>query len=690
MDSGLHEQCVKTVRFLAVDAVEKAKSGHPGLPLGAAPLAFVLWDTHLSHNPEDPDWPNRDRFVLSAGHGSALLYSLLLLFGYDLTLEDLQQFRQHGSRTPGHPERGHTAGVEVTTGPLGQGLANAVGMAAAEAFYGSTFNRPDFALVDHYTYVVAGDGDLMEGVAAEAASLAGHLHLGKLICLYDDNRITLAGAAGLSSSEDVGARFRAYGWQVIEVGDGNDLEEISAAIDLAKATADQPTLIRVHTVIGCGAPHKQNTFEAHGSPLGQEEVRLMKLAAQWPVDKTFHIPPAVGEYFSRRKAQGVERQKQWEKLLREYCLQYPAEGEQWRQWRKRGVDAAGIAELPEFAADEKGIATRVVSGRVLQQLAERRPYLVGGSADLNPSTNTVLKRCGDFGHPNYPPQDGQGLCGGGWRYSGQNIHFGVREHAMGAFMNGLAAYGGLIPFGATFLVFADYLRPAIRLAALMKLRVIYLFTHDSIAVGEDGPTHQPVEQLAALRAIPDLIVIRPADANETIAAWEQALTLPAGPVALVLTRQAVPVLDRTCYAAAAGLARGAYVLKKADEPDLVLVASGSEVHLIVAAAAVLEGRGVAVQVVSMPTWELYERQSTAYKAAVFPLGVPCLAVEAGSTLGWHRYVGDAGDVMGIGRYGMSAPGNTVLAAYGFTVEHVVERALQLLQQKQMREGGGLG
>lgn len=679
----LDRMCIDTIRFLSVDAVEKANSGHPGLPLGAAPMAYVLWTKHLKHNPSDPDWFDRDRFVLSAGHGSMLLYSLLYLTGYDLSLDDLKQFRQWGSRTPGHPERGVTPGVEVTTGPLGQGFGNAVGMAIAEAHLAARYNRPGLRLVDHFTYCIASDGDLMEGVASEAASLAGELCLGKLIVLYDDNRISLAASTDLTFREDRAARFRAYGWHTETVDDGNDLEAIDRAITAARAEAARPSLILVRTHIGAGSPNKQDTFAAHGSPLGADEVRLTKQNLGWPLEPDFYVPAEVLAHFRKALDRGRAAQGQWAERLLSYCESYGEEGRE-----LRGVLAGVLPEgwdqgLPVFMPDEKGMATRVASGKVMAALAERLPGFIGGSADLNPSTHTALEGAGDFGCPERPPADPQGTAGGPWGYEGRNLHFGVREHAMGAILNGLAAHGGLVPFGATFLIFSDYMRPPMRLAALTELGVIYVFTHDSLGLGEDGPTHQPVEQLANLRAVPGLVVIRPADANEVTEAWKMAIEIRNRPVALILSRQNLPVLDRSRLAPADGLHRGAYVISESPTlpPDLLLLASGSEVSLVLGVQERLRERGVNAQVVSMPSWELFEEQTADYWESVLPNEVRArLAVEAGSPQGWDRYVGPDGSVVGIETFGASARGATVLEKYGFTVDNVTARAIELLDR----------
>ncbi|GFO64068.1 transketolase [Geomonas paludis] len=677
--ADLDQLCINTLRFLAVDAVQKANSGHPGMPMGAAAMAYQLWTRFLKHSPADPGWFDRDRFVLSAGHGSMLLYSLLHLTGYDLPLEEIKRFRQWGSRTPGHPERGLTPGVEVSTGPLGQGFANAVGMAMAEAHLAARFNRPGFRLIDHYSYVLAGDGDLMEGVVSEAASLAGHLQLGKLICLYDDNRITLAASTSLSFSEDRGARFAAFGWQVLVVEEGNDLAAIAAALQEARADTRRPSLIMVRTRIGFGSPGKEDSFEAHGAPLGADEVRRSKERLGWPVQPEFLVPQAALERFRLALEQGGAAQREWEELRARYAVTYPE--------LARELAAAVSGELPQgwqealpvFAADEKGMATRAASGKVLNALAARLPFF-GGSADLNPSTVTALTGRGDFQGEAWQPADRQGAVGGEWGAAGANVHFGVREHGMAAILNGMAAHGGTIPFGATFLTFSDYLRPSLRLAALSELKVIHVFTHDSIALGEDGPTHQPVEQLASLRAIPRLVVLRPCDANESAFAWRAALSVRNRPVALVLSRQALPTLDRERYAPAQGVLQGGYVLAdfEGEGTRLILIATGSEVQLALKARLRLNGEGLAVRVVSLPSWEIFDEQPLSYREEVLPREVPLrLAIEAGSPQGWHRYVGDAGVVLGVEGYGASAPGERVLEEYGFTVAHVCRLALQL-------------
>ncbi len=682
MSDELDQLCINTVRFLSVDAVQQANSGHPGMPLGAAAMAYVLWTRRLKHNPRNPDWFDRDRFVLSAGHGSMLLYSLLHLTGYDLSLDDIKQFRQWGSKAPGHPERGHTPGVETTTGPLGQGLANAVGMAIAEAQLAARYNRPGFKVIDHATYALVSDGDLMEGVAAEAASLAGHLKLGKLICLYDDNRVTLAAGTDITFSEDRARRFEAYGWHTLSVADGNDLAAIDAALQAARAETTQPSLILVRTHIGYGSPNKHDSFEAHGSPLGADEVRLTKQYLGWPSEPPFLIPDPALAHFREALVRGARDEAAWNKRMADYTQVFPKLAEELRRSQRGELPPGWDADIPVFPADAKGIATRVASGKVMNAIAPRLPALTGGSADLDPSTHTALVGFGDF-NPPAGDDDTQGADSGGWSYAGRNLHFGVREHAMGAIVNGLAAHGATIPYGSTFLIFSDYMRPPIRLAALMGLHVVHVFTHDSIALGEDGPTHQPVEQLAALRSIPNLTVIRPGDANETAVAWRVALETRDRPVVLVLSRQNLPTLDRDRYAPVDGLRRGAYVLSDAEDgkPGLILIASGSEVGLIVAAAERLQGEGVAVRLVSMPSWELFEAQSQAYRDSVLPPSVPArLVVEAGVSQGWHRYVGDRGDVLCVDRFGASAPGPEMLREYGFSVENVCQRALALVEK----------
>ncbi len=681
---GIHDaleaRCVNALRFLAVDAIEAANSGHPGLPLGAAPVAHVLFTRALRHDPHDPRWPDRDRFVLSAGHGSALLYALLHLCGYDVTLDDLRRFRQWGSRTPGHPECGHTAGVEVTTGPLGQGLANAVGLAVAERHLAAHFNRPGHAIVDHRTFVLAGDGDLMEGISYEACALAGHLRLGRLVLLYDANDISLAGSTSLATSEDVAGRFAACGWNVATVADGNDLTAIETAVRGALASEDRPHLIVVKTLIGFGAPRRQNTYHAHGSPLGKDEVAATKRALGWPDAQTFTVPDDVRERFARVAAAGAAAHTAWRLRFDAYRAAHPVLAREFERRQAGDLPAAWDRDLPVFPADTKGLATRKASESVLQALAVSLPELVGGSADLNPSTLTWLRGQGDFQSPASPADGVQGAVGGGWGYGGRNLHFGVREHAMGGVANGLAAHGGILPYVATFHVFSDYLRPALRLAALSSHHALFVFTHDSIGVGEDGPTHQPVEHTMSLRLIPNLLVFRPADANETVAAWRQAIERRDGPSALVLSRQALPTLDRTAAAAADGVRRGAYVLWDADpSPEILFIASGSEVSLALDAARRLAAAGTRVRVVSMPCWELFEAQPEAYRSSVLPPAVTArVTLEAGRTIGWERYAGPRGACVGVDRFGASAPGPEVSARLGLTVDDVVAAAREIL------------
>lgn len=681
--SILDQLCINSIRFLSIDAVQKAKSGHPGLPMGAAPMAYVLWSRFLKHNPANPEWWDRDRFLLSAGHGSMLLYSLLYLTGYDLPLAQLQQFRQWGSRTPGHPERGLTPGVETTTGPLGQGFANAVGMAIAETYLAARFNRPGYEIVDHYTYVVAGDGDLMEGVAFEAASLAGHLKLGRLICLYDDNRISLAASTNLTFTEDRARRFEACGWHTIAVEEGNDLDSIERAILAAQAENKRPSLILVRNHLGFGSPNKHDSFEAHGSPLGIEEVKLTKQNLGWPTEPEFYVPDEALSRFRQALDRGREAEAEWNARFAEYSRQFPDLARQYQQMMRGELPHDWDKDIPSFPSDAKGMATRAASGKVMNAIGPRLPPFIGGSADLNPSTFTVLKGEGDFQSADFKPDDVQGSVGPTWDYHGRNLHFGVREHAMGAIANGMAAHGGIIPYTATFLVFSDYMRPPIRLAAVMELGTIFIFTHDSIGVGEDGPTHQPVEHTASLRVIPNLVVIRPCDANETAAAWRVAIETRNRPTALILTRQDLPTLDRTRYASSEGLKRGAYVLADApgNKPDLILIATGSEVSLIVAAQQKLAENGISSRVVSMPSWELFDAQPREYREDVLPPSVRArLAVEAGSPLGWHKYVGDAGDVIGLERFGASAPAKVIFEKLGYTVDNIVTRARRLLLQ----------
>ncbi|MCW5805751.1 MAG: transketolase [Deltaproteobacteria bacterium] len=676
----LDRLCINTLRFLAVDMVQQANSGHPGLPLGAAPMAYALWSRFLRHAPADPAWIDRDRFVLSAGHGSALLYALLHMTGYEqMTLDQLKRFRQWQSLTPGHPESHLVRGVEASTGPLGQGVGNALGMAIAEAHLAARYNRPGHGVIDHHTYVLASDGDMMEGVQAEAASLAGHLRLGKLIVLYDANGVTLSGTTSIAFSEEVGARYRAYGWHVQRVDDGNDLAAITRAIETARDAKDQPSLIAVRTVIGFGAPDVQGKFAAHGAPLGPDEVKKTKANLGWPEAPAFHIPEPALAHMRAAIERGATAEDGWRRRFDAYRAAFPALATELERRFRHELPAGWDANLPEFPADAKGTATRKASEGVLQALAQAVPELVGGSGDLDPSTYTWMKQDGDFESPDRPRDGAQGTVGGGWGYGGRNIHFGIREHAMGAAINGLAYHGGFIPFGATFLVFSDYMRPPIRLAAIARLPAIWVFTHDSIAVGEDGPTHEAVEQTLALRAIPNLVVLRPADANETRVAWQIAVERTDGPTALVLTRQHVPTLDRAVYAPAEGVRQGAYVLNPAErDPDLILIGTGSEVGLLVAAEPRLRDHGLRPRIVSMPSWELFAAQREDDRARVLPPEITArLAVEAGTAIGWERWIGDGGDVISVDRFGASAPGAVVMEHYGFTVDNVVERALAL-------------
>ena len=665
MTDGLDQLCVNTIRMLSVDAIQKANSGHPGMPMGAAPMAYVLWTRFLRHNPRNPGWPDRDRFILSAGHGSMLLYSLLFLAGYDLGLEDIMNFRQWGSRTPGHPEYPLTPGVETTTGPLGQGFANGVGMAVSERFLAARFNRPGHEIVNHYTYGIVSDGELMEGVTHEAASLAGHLGLGKLIYLYDDNRISIEGSTDITFTEDRAARFAAYGWHVEEVADGNDLDAIEAALRRAQEERDRPSLISVRTHIGYGSPNKQDTPSAHGEPLGPDEVRRTKERLGWPLEPAFFVPDGVIDHFRKRSSGGTGAEAVWRKTLDAYETEFPEKAAEWRRWTTGAPMEGWDRKIPSFPPDPKGMATRAASGAVINAVAPAVPNLLGGSADLAPSNKTEIKGAADFQAD---------------RPDGRNLRFGVREHGMASLLNGMALHGGIIPYGGTFLVFSDYMRPAIRLAALMGLRVIYIFTHDSIGLGEDGPTHQPVEHLASLRAIPNLLVIRPSDANETAAAWRTALSWEEGPVALVLSRQSLPVLDRDAFAPADGLSRGGYVLYDSPDkdPGVILIATGSEVSLAVAAGRRIEATGPGVRIVSMPSWELFDRQPATYRNEVLPPDVPArIAVEAGVSRGWERYTGERGTMIGIDRFGASAPYQVLYEKFGITVERIVQTALDM-------------
>lgn len=651
---------VNTIRILSAEAVQKANSGHPGLPMGAAPMAYTLWARSMKHNPANPDWDDRDRFILSAGHGSMLIYSLLHLFGYGLTIDDLKNFRQLDSLTPGHPEYGHTRGVEITTGPLGQGLANAVGMAIAEAYLAEKFNRPGYPVVDHYTYVLAGDGCMMEGVASEAASLAGTLGLGKLIVLYDSNNITIEGSTDLAFCEDVRKRFEAYGWHTLFVEDGTSIDDIDAAIRAAKAVKDKPSLIEIKTQIGYGSP-KQGMASAHGEPLGADNLLAAKKTLGWDYSEEFHVPDEVKAHMEQIREMGRKAEEEWNRMMEAYRKEYPELAAEWEAWKEKDYSEGLLDDEGFWSYDSKANATRNSSGEVLNRLAARIPNLIGGSADLAPSNKSVMKDRGDFSKEDR---------------SGSNLHFGVREHAMAAIANGMAAHGRLKPYVATFFVFTDYMKPSMRLSAMMKLPVTYILTHDSIGVGEDGPTHQPVEHLAALRSIPNIIVFRPCDAKETAAGWYTAMSRKSTPTALVLTRQNLPQLEMTGKDAL----RGAYViLDPGKKPEIILMASGSEVHLVLEAGKQLMERGIAVRVVSMPSWELFEEQDEAYRESVLPSDVEKrLAVEAGASFGWHKYTGLQGDIISIDCFGESAPAGLLFKKYGFTVENVTERALKLL------------
>lgn len=658
----IDQVAVNTLRFLSIDEVEKAKSGHPGFPLGTAPLMYTVWDRFMNYNPKDPNWFNRDRFILSPGHGSALYYAMLHLAGYDVSIEQLKNFRQWGSITPGHPEYGVTPGVDASTGPLGHGFAMGVGFAIAETMLAAKYNKPGFEVVNHYTYGLTSDGDQMEGVASEAASLAGTLGLGKLIYLYDDNHITIEGDTEIAFREDVGKRFEAYGWQVLRVADSEDIDALENAIKEAKADTEHPSLIIVRTHIGYGSP-KQDNASCHGEPLGAEGVAKTKEAADWPVGQSFYVPVTVRKHFDDKLAACAEKQAAWEALLADYKVVYPELGNELEE-RIKGDVLVSRSDLEAVFNDIEGISTREAGGEVLQKLSMQLPQLVGGSADLGPSNKTVMKTCG------YYSKDDR---------TGRNIHFGVREHAMGKALNGIALHGGFIPFGGTFLVFADFMRPAVRMAALMGLRSIFVFTHDSIAVGEDGPTHQPVEHAMSLRVIPNLCVIRPADALETAMAWQTACLNQHKPTALLLSRQKLPVLHKYAAVIHDNAGKGAYVLDAGQgEAKAVIIATGSEVHLALEAQAKLAEEGICVSVVSMPSWDMFEMQSEEYKKSVLPEGLPKVAVEAGVTLGWSRYTGSEDNVIGINKFGASAPGGTVMKEYGFTAENVAAKVKSLL------------
>lgn len=659
--------CVNTIRTLSMDAIQQANSGHPGAPMGLAPAGYVLWTRFLKHNPKNPDWPDRDRFVLSGGHASMLLYSLLHLTGYDVSLDDIKNFRQWGGKTPGHPEYGLTPGVETTTGPLGQGFANAVGMAMAERHLASRFNRPDFEIVNHHTYVMCGDGDLMEGVSAEAASLAGHLGLSKLICVYDDNKISIEGKTDITFTEDVAARFTSYHWHVLKVDDGNDLEAIQKALEEAKSESERPSIIILRTEIAYGSPNKQGSSDAHGAPLGEEEVCLTKDNLGCPRNEFFHVPEQSLQTCRQCVEKRSREESRWQEMFAAYKEKYPEPADQFQAAMNRGLADNWEKSLPLFSPEDGPLATRAASGKVLNALAGIIPELMGGSADLAPSNKTIIDSSHDFQKN---------------KYDGRNIRFGVREHAMGSIMNGMALHGGIRPYGGTFLVFADYMRPSIRLAALMELPVIYVFTHDSIAVGEDGPTHQPVEHLASLRSIPGLTVIRPCDANETAQAWKQAVNTEKGPVALILSRQKLSILDRNQHTPAGEMSNGAYILADSQgKPDLIMVSTGSEIHISLEAKKILSEKGIEARVINMPSWELFESMPAEYKQGIFPGDqTPCIVVEAGIPMGWERYIGFNSVAITISKFGASAPGGVVMEKYGFRAEHIVQKAMELISK----------
>jgi len=667
MDStkNIEELAVNTVRTLSIDAVQKANSGHPGMPMGAAPMGHVLYSHYMKFNPKNPDWANRDRFILSAGHGCMLQYSLLHLTGFDVTIDDLKDFRQLHSKTAGHPEYGLIDGVDVTTGPLGQGFANGIGFAIAQKHLAARYNKPGFDLFDYKIYAICSDGDMMEGVTSEAASLAGHLELGNLIYLYDDNHISIEGATDIAFNEDVAKRFEAYNWHVQVVEDGNDLNAISNAVRNAKAETQKPSLIKVRTQIAYGSPNKVNTAGSHGSPLGADEIKLVKEFFGFDPEKSFYVPEEVAAYYQTAAEKGTVANQEWDKLFAKYKEEFPAEAVAYERAQSGELPENWKDSLPVFPASKDKMATRQASGKVLNAIADSLPGLIGGAADLAPSTETNLKQYKSFTSENR---------------EGRNFHFGIREHAMGAALVGMALTKGVIPFGATFLMFSEYMRPPIRLAAIMKIRPIFVYTHDSIGLGEDGTTHQPVEQLISLRSIPNITVIRPADANETAHAWRVALEHTDGPVVLVFTRQGLPVLDQDKYGQASGLEKGAYVLSDAEgTPDLILIATGSEVALIMEAQAKLKENGIQARVVSMPSWELFEKQDAAYKEEVLPKAIKKrLAVETGSPLGWHKYVTDEGDIIAMTTFGESAPAEELYKLFGFTVDNVVAKASALL------------
>jgi transketolase len=668
-EKKLQQLSVNTIRFLAVDAVQKANSGHPGMPMGCAPIAYRLYTKFMKHNPESPEWKNRDRFILSAGHGSMLLYSILHLCGYKISMNDLKSFRQWESITPGHPEFGLAPGVETTTGPLGQGFSNAIGMAIAQEYLGSQFNKPDIKVLDHFIYGICSDGDLMEGISHESASLAGHLKLGKIIFFYDDNGITIDGKTSLAFSENIQKRFEAYGWQTLNIDDVNDISQIDKAVEQAQKETGKPTLIITKTHIGFGSPNKQDTAAAHGSPLGDDEVKLAKKNLGWPEDKQFYIPDDVAEHFKSSKSQFTAYENDWDKNFETYKKKYPEDAEKFVKVFNNDFSDEWKKTLPAYSNYSEQVATRSASGKAINELAKHLPTLIGGSADLEPSNNTYIKNSVNFSAENR---------------NGKNFHFGIREHGMGGILNGMALYGGVIPYGGTFMVFSDYMRPSIRLASLSGVRPIYIFTHDSVGLGEDGPTHQPIEHLASLRAIPKVVVIRPADANETVQAWKAAIEHKGSPVALALTRQKIPVLDRTKYSPAENLSKGAYVLIDSQgKPEVIIMASGSEVSLAIEAYNALQNEGIKTRVVSFPSWELFESQSDEYKESVLPKSVKArLSIEAGVKQGWEKYLGDYGEAISIERFGASAPYEIIFKEYGFTKEAIVEKVKRVIKKTQ--------
>jgi len=666
-EKDIHKLSINTIRFLAVDAIQKANSGHPGMPMGCAPISYQLYTKYMKHNPANPKWLNRDRFILSAGHGSMLLYSILHLCGYKISMDDLKNFRQWKSITPGHPEFGLTAGVETTTGPLGQGFSNAIGMAIAEEYLGSLFNKDDIKILDHFIYGICSDGDLMEGISHESASMAGHLELGKIIFFYDDNGITIDGKTDLAFSEDIKKRFEAYDWQTLKVDDVNDLPQIDKAVEQAQKESNKPTLIITKTHIGFGSPNKQDTAAAHGSPLGEEEVKKTKKNLGWNTDKQFFIPDEVADHFNKINNTFNNYEDEWNKLFETYKKKYPEEGKKFIQIMNNDFGDEWKKSLPKFTNYSEKLATRSASGKAINELAKHLPTLIGGSADLEPSNNTYIKDSTNFSAENR---------------NGKNFHFGIREHGMGGILNGMALYGGVIPYGGTFLIFSDYMRPSVRLASLSGVRPIYVFTHDSVGLGEDGPTHQPIEHLASLRAIPGVVVIRPADANETVQAWKTAIEHKGSPIALVLTRQKIPVFDRTKYSPVENLSKGAYALIETErKPEVIIMASGSELSLAVEAFNELQLEGIKTRVVSFPSWELFEAQSNEYKESVLPKSIKArVSIEAGVSLGWEKYLGEYGEALSIEKFGASAPYEIIFKEYGFTKDAVVAKVKSVISK----------